>query len=51
MTGTKFRESISLKNRQFWKKHIIFEDDTDFCDKNITTKSTSTAERSRYKVW
>ncbi len=45
MTGTKFRESVSLKNRQFWKKHIIFEDDKVFRDKDTTSESTSTTEK------
>lgn len=38
MTGTKFRERKPLKNRQFWEKHIIFEDDTNFHDKDITSE-------------
>ena len=45
MTGTKFRESVSLKNRQFWKKHIIFEDDKVFRNKDTTSESTSTTEK------
>lgn len=51
MTSTKFSERLALKNRQFWKKHIIFEDDKVFRDKDTTSESTSTTEKNRYKVW
>lgn len=45
MTSTKFSERLALKNRQFWKKHIIFEDDKVFRDKDTTSESTSTTEK------
>lgn len=45
MTSTKFSERLVLKNRQFWKKHIIFEDDKVFRDKDTTSESTSTTKK------